>query len=31
LAGVFGFASIVFGSVIGAGFVLSGRATLSTD
>jgi hypothetical protein len=31
LAGLFGFASIVFGSLIGAGFVLSGRATLSTD
>ena len=31
LAGVFGFASIIFGSLIGAGFVLSGRATLSTN
>ena len=31
LAGLFGFASIVFGSLISAGFVLSGRAVLSTD
>ena len=31
LAGVFGFASIIFGSLIGAGFVLSGRATVSTE
>jgi hypothetical protein len=30
LAGVFGFASIIFGSLIGAGFGLSGRATVST-
>ena len=31
LAGVFGFASIIFRSLIGAGFVLSSRATPSTD
>jgi len=30
LAGVFGFASIIFGSLFGAGFVLSGRAPVST-
>jgi hypothetical protein len=30
LAGVFGFASIIFGSLVGAGFALSGRAPVST-
>jgi hypothetical protein len=29
LAGVFGFAVIVFGSLIGAGFALSGRSTMA--
>jgi hypothetical protein len=31
LAGVFGFASIIFGSLVGAGIVLSGPTTSSTD
>ena len=31
LAGVFGFAVIVFGSLIGSGFALSGSAAASTD
>ena len=30
LAGIFGFAFIIFGSLIGAGFVLSGEATKAT-